>query len=680
MKNDRHSARMLNGAVAGTLKRAERRHRGGRPVVMEELESRLLMSVVTYASYSLANAAGGISAAAMRHAYGFDSISFGGVTGNGSGQAIAIVDAWDTPDIQNDLHQFDLALGLSDPSFAVIAGDGTGVLPAAGDAGAQEETCLDVEWAHAMAPGAAIFLVESANLLFSNLMPAVQLAAKQTGVSVVSMSFGAPESVLGSTTMATYDAMLTTPAGHAPVSFVASDGDHGSDITTGPEYPASSPNVIGVGGTNLRLNGSNLRSSEVPWNDLPNSATGGGPSLYETIPSFQASYTTSTTRVVPDVAMSWGDVAIYDSNDNTGSGAWELLGGTSLSAPMFAGLTAIVNQGRAHNGLLPYDTSSLHTAMYDLPASNYYDVTSGGNGLYSAGTGYDNVTGRGVPVANNFASALASRTSNLVTNGDFERGNLNTWGWTPGYATIVGSPGSYTAQVSGNGGQLFQGINNLLPNTTYQITVTGAVTGGSAVFTASGYGSSTLTSDSWTTATGSPKTLIFTTDSSAGKVDLYLEHFGATGAAYFDNVRIVPLNQAENLDFELGNLTDWSTYGTTATVGTGVAAPTGTYGADVVAVPSGSTIYQTITGLRANTTYTISVWGRADAGQTASLVVQNYGGSSVGPAYFTTNSWSQGTLTFTTGSTNTSVQIVLAGTYTSGTYGYFDDVNLIQVY
>ena len=132
----------------------------------------------------------------IRHAYGFDQIRFNGgtVAGDGSGTTIAIVDAYNDPNIANDLHQFDLQFGLPDPPvFTQVNQTGGSTLPATNSSSWTNEISLDVEWSHAIAPGANILLVEATNNSNTNLNAAAAYAAKQPGVVVVSMSFGGAE-------------------------------------------------------------------------------------------------------------------------------------------------------------------------------------------------------------------------------------------------------------------------------------------------------------------------------------------------------------------------------------------------------------------------------------------------------------------------------------------------------
>ena len=163
----------------------------------------------------------GYTPAQIRQAYGINQISFnyGTVTGDGSGTTIAIIDAYNDPNIANDLHQFDLQFGLPDPALTKVNQTGGTTLPAA-NAGWITEIALDVEWAHAIAPGANILLVEANSASFSDLFTAVNYARHATGVVAVSMSWGGGEF----SSESTFDSYFTTPSGHGGVTFVASSG------------------------------------------------------------------------------------------------------------------------------------------------------------------------------------------------------------------------------------------------------------------------------------------------------------------------------------------------------------------------------------------------------------------------------------------------------------------------
>ncbi len=235
-------------------------------------------------------------------------------------------------------------------------------------------------------------------------MASVATAASVPGVSVVSMSWGFAEGqAVFAGDEATYDKVFNVPG----VTFVASTGDYGA---ADPEYPAFSPNVVAVGGTSLTLNADNSYNSETGWGYYSSSAgasigSGGGISLYETEPAYQQRVQSTGSRTTPDVSFvadpatgAW----IADTYNLDPSNPFEVVGGTSLSAPAWAGLLAIVDQGRAAAGESALNSSSpteMQQALYLLPQSDYNAITSGTNG-YTASAGYNLVTGLGTPVAN----------------------------------------------------------------------------------------------------------------------------------------------------------------------------------------------------------------------------------------------------------------------------------------
>jgi hypothetical protein len=404
-----------------------RRGRNGHAYGLETLESRVLLSaanvlpLMTAApsstqlqatllqpTYQVLSAPGslaplqtagveGYTPAEIRTAYGLNQVTFGSTAGTGAGQTIAIIDAYNDPDIASDLHAFDLTFGLADPTLKVVSQTGSSTLPGVdpvgpGGSNFEGEEALDVEWAHALAPGATIMLVEANDASPSNLFAAANFARQQSGVSVISMSFGGDET--GSETQ--YDSIFTTPAGHEGVTFIASTGDSG----TPAGYPAYSPNVVAAGGSSLSLDSNGNYLSEIAWN-----GSGGGISQVESQPSYQSGVVTQshTFRTAPDVAFDADPetgVAVYDSYNNGSSTPWEVLGGTSVAAPSWAGIIAVVDQGRvlAGKGTLDSRTATL-PLLYGAPAADFHDITSGNNGL-PASAGYDLVTGRGSPRAN----------------------------------------------------------------------------------------------------------------------------------------------------------------------------------------------------------------------------------------------------------------------------------------
>ena len=374
---------------------------------MDDLEPRALLSVVpsaqtTFQAQPFAGngpPAGAYTPAQLQEAYGFNNISFKGLAGVGSGETIAIIDAYDDPNIQSDLNTFDTQFGLPATTVTRVNETGGTNYPASDRTGGWEtEESLDVEWAHAMAPGANILLVEASTSNLSDLLSAISYGASHA--NVVSISWGSNE-FSGETA---YDTQYFDQPG---VAFAASSGDEGAPAA----WPAASPNVLSVGGTTLTLGAGNAWSSEVGW-----SGSGGGPSAYESQPSYQKGVVTqtSTARATPDVAYdadpSTG-IAVYDSVPYEGSSGWFAVGGTSAGAPQWSALLAIADQGRALSGQPALNSSSPQQVMsilYENPA-DFHDITSGtstGFPRYSAGPGYDYVTGMGTPIANLIVGSL----------------------------------------------------------------------------------------------------------------------------------------------------------------------------------------------------------------------------------------------------------------------------------
>jgi len=344
----------------------------------------------------------GLSPSQITTAYGVNQISFNGTTGNGKGQTIAIVDAYNDPDITSDLGMFDSEYGLSAPPTFTV--DNLGARTT--NAGWALEESLDVEWAHAIAPAANIVLVEAASSNLTTMFSAVTAATKLSGVSVVSMSWGASE--FGGETAD--DSVFSAPG----ITFVASSGDSGS--SGAPIYPSVSPNVLAVGGTTLSVTKQGNYISESGWSD-----SGGGYSKYESEPSYQTtalqdSGLKSGHRTTPDV--SWDanpstGVSVYDSVRYDGKSGWWTVGGTSVGAPSWSGLIAITDQGLALNRV--GSLANAQSSVYQLPSSDFNDITTGSNGEYKAGPGYDLVTGIGSPIANQLVPALVTLNTPALT-------------------------------------------------------------------------------------------------------------------------------------------------------------------------------------------------------------------------------------------------------------------------
>ena len=317
----------------------------------------------------------GYSPAQIATAYGFDKIA-----STGAGKTIAIIDAYGSPNVQKDLNTFCTQYGLPQTTVNIYYPSGN---PAKPDSGWASETALDVEWAHAMAPGATIALVVSPDASLTNLLAAVNYATGTLKATVVSMSWGAAESA----GLKTYDSYFNKPG----IDFVASSGDSGKGV----EWPAVSPYVLGVGGTTLVTNASSgAVTSETAWN-----MSGGGLSVTQMLPTYQSGWNLSPGRGVPDVSYN-GDpytgVSVYFTDPTTNVGGWYIYGGTSAGAPQWAALlarrAALGNAG----------TNAIGTVIYAAAKTNYAallrDIITGSNGL-PATVKYDFVTGLGSPIA-----------------------------------------------------------------------------------------------------------------------------------------------------------------------------------------------------------------------------------------------------------------------------------------
>jgi subtilase family serine protease len=353
--------------------------------------------------------------AQIRQAYDLPALYAKGVTGKGT--TIVIVDSFGSPTIAHDLTAFDQTFGLSaPPSFKVIrpAGPVPRYNPANSDmVGWAGETTLDVEYAHTVAPGANILLVETpvseteGTHGFPQIVTAEQYVLAHHLGDVISQSFSAteetfPNAIAVSTLRAAYLA-----ADKDEVTVLAASGDSGAadvglDQTTYylhpvTSWPDSDPLVTGVGGTQLHFNAAGKPTAPSVWNDTYNKITnefadgnsgpnplagGGGLSIYFPRPAYQngVKNVVGNHRGVPDISMSAscnGSVDIYSTYGGAPSG-WSPSCGTSEATPLFAGIVALADQVAGHSlGLI-------NPALYQLSARGapgIVQVTSGNNSV-----------------------------------------------------------------------------------------------------------------------------------------------------------------------------------------------------------------------------------------------------------------------------------------------------------
>jgi hypothetical protein len=344
--------------------------------------------------------AGGLTPAELATAYGYVP------TAGGEGQTVAIVDAFDDPDIEKDLGAFDAQYGLpacteGDGCFKKVnQAGGTTPLPSADTKGWSVEISLDVEAVHSTCPRCKVLLVEANNGEFVNLATAVSEAVA-LGATEVSNSYGGPEEELGATEGAAYN--------HPGTVISAATGDSGyygwTALNEGfeppgrPNLPASLPSVVAVGGTTLHLNSEGKREDETVWNtngpfdegEFVGGATGGGCSTEFSAQPWQhdtsgfAATGCGAKRLAADVSADADPRTGFDIYDTYNCGpecekygegdGWLTIGGTSLATPLISALYALAGGSDG----ISYPSLTLYGHLGD--ASDLYDVTEGGNGI-----------------------------------------------------------------------------------------------------------------------------------------------------------------------------------------------------------------------------------------------------------------------------------------------------------
>lgn len=381
----------------------------------------------------------------LRTVYGIDKLADQGITGKG--RTVAVIDPIGAPNVAKDLETFSERMGLPKPDLKIVNHKPESGSPAPfswkNDTMAESagETTMDLQAVHAMAPDAKLVLHQMGAApedvddqlspdAFGELIKVLADIGEHQSADVVSLSLGYPE--VGSN-VAQYANVykeaseLFKDMNEEGITFVASSGDNGvfdpnaSDdgkkVRT-VDWPAADPSVTAVGGTRLWLDDAGKRNKpDVVWND-DTGASGGGRSASFTRPGFQGEGTAATVtdgrRGVPDVSMTAsgdGSAMIYMTDDK--GGGWRALGGTSLAAPMFAGVVALAAQKNGEGlGNANPTLYSLAPTPQDGAKAGIVDVTSGVNGTggYPAGEGYDLATGLGTIDAARFVPALADKS------------------------------------------------------------------------------------------------------------------------------------------------------------------------------------------------------------------------------------------------------------------------------
>ena len=314
-----------------------------------------------------------------------------------------------------DLTSFFGGLGLPSVSVTTVSVDGAQNAPTGNPDGPDGEVALDIEIVGSMAPGARLVVYFAPNTdqgFLDGLTAAIHDTTHRP--SIVSISWGGPEDQWTSQARSAIDAALEDAATMG-ITVLAASGDQGATdgSTNGAltvDFPASSPYVTGCGGTRLALTNGRI-THEVTWNEetIGEGATGGGVSESFARPGFQSGADVPAApngfsgRGVPDVAGNADPASGYSIIVD---GQQIVVGGTSAVAPLWAALVARVNQS------LGTPAGYLNPSLY-APAEEktFHDVTSGDNGGYSAGPGWDPCTGLGSPDGGKLLSALRARTS-----------------------------------------------------------------------------------------------------------------------------------------------------------------------------------------------------------------------------------------------------------------------------
>jgi subtilase family serine protease len=369
--------------------------------------------------------------AQIRAAYGIDKLA-----ANGAGRTIVIVDAFQSPTIQEDLDAFDTLFEVPAATVNIVAPDGLTPFDPndANQVGWSGEISLDVEWAHAVAPAAKITLVLSKTNDDADILSATKFAVDHNLGDVISQSFGEDERCV-TPAIATAQHRVFQNATLKGITLLASSGDQGAAQPTcdGASFskavssPATDPFVTAVGGTLLTADGvTGAYQSETTWNEPEFEAgTGGGFSTLTPTPIYQKQLHLPS-RGVPDVAYNAGintSVLTVWGSSGFGAGAVFGFGGTSAGSPQWAGLVALAAQTRhARVGWLNPQLYAL-SLVKPVYTALFHDITTGDNTFvgtaddgttvtvpgFAAKKGWDPATGLGSPKANTLVPVLGGK-------------------------------------------------------------------------------------------------------------------------------------------------------------------------------------------------------------------------------------------------------------------------------
>ncbi len=363
----------------------------------------------------------------------------------GTGQTVVIVDAFGSPTVASDLATYSREFGLPPATLNIYypGGKPSFDLSNSNEVGWAEETSLDVQTVHGLAPGATIDLVVAASNYGNVLNNAEQYAVSNHLGAVMSMSFGSDEAAIaggGNNLQLQQAEAIYQQAATDGMSVFASAGDGGASdgyAVANALFPASDPLVTAVGGTDLFVGNSGSYKSETVWNDTdpslcpfgcqygPFGATGGAPSVLFGTPSYQAGVTGYSMRTTSDVAFNasvYTATMIYLGFLGGSNNGFYFFGGTSEGAPSWSAITADLDQAMASVGRGPLGEAN--PTLYKLAAvgktygADFRDVTVGNNQDpyptapgFAASAGYDLPTGLGTPVVTGLLGSLAPKAT-----------------------------------------------------------------------------------------------------------------------------------------------------------------------------------------------------------------------------------------------------------------------------
>jgi kumamolisin len=457
----------------------------------------------------------GYSPQQIATAYDWPSITN---TQNGAGVVIANATAESSNLSTSDLDTFWNTYGLPTHTVNVIDVDGN-----SGSTGGTIETTIDEERSGAMAPGATLDVYDAASATDSDFTDTYNTIVNDNTAQVVTTSWGEPESDASSSTLTTDDNIFKQAAAQGMSVFAAAGDNGSSDGTSNPDtadYPASDPYVVACGGTTLTLNSNNTIASETAWSD-----SGGAVSAVFSEPSWQVGNGVPQNgyRNTSDIAM--------DADPNTGysvyeGGSWSVYGGTSFVAPQMAGLIAVKDSetgsrlGQAN--VLIYNDAN--TSNY---STDFNDITSGSNGAFSAGPGWNHPTGWGSPIATNLIAHLGG-TATTVAVPTAQNGSVTT---TEGQSVS----GTLSASASGNPALTFQIVTQPSNGT---VTLTNAATGAFTYTPNSGFtGTDSFTfdaSDSGGTSNTATETVTVNPSQTGPCPSGYTSYTGTVSAGNYD--------------------------------------------------------------------------------------------------------------------------------------------------